>query len=63
MVEIDQTKDTLTILNECADLINLPTNELCDTTKAEKYRSDLKDKLRIAYIEALNHNEHIQSKS
>lgn len=62
-LEIDQTKDTLTILNECADLINLPTHSLGDTTKIDKYRSDLKDRLRLAYIEALNHNEHIQSKS
>lgn len=61
-LEVDQTKDTLTILNECADMINLPTDNSCDTIKLDKYRSDLKNKLRTAYIEALNHNEHIQSK-
>jgi DNA repair exonuclease SbcCD nuclease subunit len=62
-LEVDQTKDTLSILNECADLINLPTSESNDISRVEKYRNDLKDKLRVAYIEALNHNEHIQSKS
>jgi hypothetical protein len=62
-LEVDQTKDTLSILNECADLINLPTAESTDISRVEKYRNDLKDKLRVAYIEALNHNEHIQSKS
>lgn len=49
-VDIDQAKDTLTILKECVE--SLEINE---------HKNALNDLLRELYLEALNSNEHIQS--
>lgn len=61
--EIDQTKDTITILNECVDVLPCPTSDSTDLSDADRYRTDLKDKIRDIYLESLSHNEHIQSKA
>jgi len=50
--DIDQAKDTLTILKECVDTLNV-----------DEHKNSLNDLLRELYIEALNSNEHIQSNS
>lgn len=49
-LEIDEAKDTLTILNEYAESF-------------EVYSQPLKELLKEVYLEALNDNEHIQSSS
>lgn len=51
-VDIDQAKDTLTILKECVDTLDI-----------EEQKNALNDLLRELYVEALNSNEHIQSNS
>jgi DNA repair exonuclease SbcCD nuclease subunit len=49
-VDIDQAKDTLTILKECVDALEV-----------DEHKNALNDLLRDLYLEALNSNEHIQS--
>lgn len=49
-VDIDEAKDTLTILKECVDSLEI-----------EDHKNSLNDLLRDLYLEALNSNEHIQS--
>jgi hypothetical protein len=49
-VDIDQAKDTLTILKECVDSLEI-----------DEHKNALNDLLRELYLEALNSNEHIQS--
>lgn len=49
-VDIDQAKDTLTILKECVDSLEI-----------DEHKNALNDLLRELYLEALNTNEHIQS--
>lgn len=51
-VSIDEAKDTLTILKECVELLDVG-----------EHKNPLNDLLRDLYIEALNNNEHIQSSS
>ena len=45
----DETKDTLTILKECVDTLEMGT-----------HKNQLNDLLRDLYIEALNSNEQVQ---
>jgi len=61
--EIDQTKDTITILNECIDVMPKINFDSSSEDKIEVYKRDLKDKMREVYLESLSHNEHIQSKA
>jgi DNA repair exonuclease SbcCD nuclease subunit len=49
-VDIDQAKDTLTILKDCVE-----------SMEVDMYKNALNDLLRELYIEALNSNEHIQN--
>lgn len=49
-LDIDEAKDTLTILKECVDSLDV-----------EEHKNSLNDLLRDLYLEALNSNEHIQS--
>lgn len=49
-VDIDEAKDTLTILKECVDSLEI-----------DEHKNALNDLLRELYLEALNTNEHIQS--
>ena len=49
-VDIDQAKDTLSILKECVDALEVPN-----------HKNALNDLLRELYIEALNNNDHIQN--
>lgn len=51
-IDIDEAKDTLTILRECVDSLDV-----------EEHKNSLNDLLRDLYLEALNSNEHIQSSS
>ncbi|CAB4141189.1 SbcD DNA repair exonuclease [uncultured Caudovirales phage] len=49
-VDIDEAKDTLTILKECVESLSV-----------DEYKNSLNDLLRELYTESLNTNEHIQS--
>jgi DNA repair exonuclease SbcCD nuclease subunit len=48
--DIDQAKDTLTILKECVESLEI-----------DNYKTSLNNLLRDLYMEALNTNDHIQS--
>lgn len=49
-VDIDQAKDTLTILKECVECLEV-----------DEHKNSLNDLLRDLYLEALNTSDHIQS--
>jgi len=63
-VDVDETKDTLTILNDFVDIINVSKEDANgNDLKSEKLKSDVKNKIREVYFDALSSNEHIQSNS